>query len=640
MSPSRLLTLFTVVLLGFVCVAGLSGCGGADEGASSARDGAGQPVEIAREFEGRPDYATDERSSDVSVPGAQLDRLDASATRSMPETIVRPFAAEGLGSSNTSIGDTATSGGASPPPSASSVPKMAVRTLEMESASPVTAPRLVAPSSIAPTREPQLAVRSMAGGAMSPASTPRMMAPSMESAEPRMAEISLEPTAGEISPEPLAMEMAASPVAADEARPAARAPVAEDRGDYDAVTVFYGTDRSSSVTSGQPDEPHRLWLYGAGICVLLFGLFSLVAMSSTRKKTFASLAVMTFSAGCVLAVMGTIAWLQSDRAVAGPKLEYGNGRGSFVMGTCEVSIPRNHQVAELEAPSVFKLDFVEDPTRHVALLDIEEQDSETFFSQLRARVDQGVSKDAFVFVHGFNVTFEDAARRTAQLTYDLKFQGAPIFYSWPSQGGLFQYAVDETNVVWTVPHLREFLKEIASQSGAQSVHLIAHSMGNRALTSALRELAFEMRGMPPLFNEVVLTAPDIDAEIFRRDIAPAIVTTAKRVTLYASSNDEALVLSKQVHGYPRAGETGDGLVVIPGIETVDVSAVDTSLLGHSYYGDNATVISDMIDLVRNSKSARERSWLETARLDELFYWVFRADRGAVGAAPAETPSRY
>ena len=100
------------------------------------------------------------------------------------------------------------------------------------------------------------------------------------------------------------------------------------------------------------------------------------------------------------------------------------------------------------------------------------------------------------------------------------------------------------------------------------------------------------------------------------------------------------MLSKQVHGYPRAGDTGDELVVIPGIETIDVSAIDTSLLGHNYYGDNATVISDMIDLVRNSKSARERSWLETVPLDDLLYWVFRADRAAVGVAPTSQPSRY
>jgi len=519
----------------------------------------------------------------------------------------------------------------------------AARTSPVEIDAPVIAPRLVAPMPLAPAPVPEPAARAEALRSTTTAPTTRMLAAPMEiaapSAAPSAARSATEMSIGAAPLESMAAESPA-PEPLEATATIAKQPVAEEREGYSAVTVFYGTDRSSNATSGAPDQPHRFWFYASGICLLLFGLFAAVARLSTRKKSFAGLAVMSFSAGSVMAVMGTIAWLQRDGAVSGPKLEYGNGRGAFVMGTCEVSIPTNHQVAELEAPSVFKLDFVENPTKHVVLLDIEEKDSETFFSQLRQRVDQSTAKDAFVFVHGFNVTFEDAARRTAQLAYDLKFQGAPIFYSWPSQGGLFQYAVDETNVVWTVPHLHEFLKQIADQAGAQSVHLIAHSMGNRALTSALRELSLEMQEMPPRFHEVVLTAPDIDADVFRRDIAPAIVKTAKRVTLYASSNDEALVLSKQVHGYPRAGDTGDELVVIPGIETIDVSAVDTSLLGHTYYGDNATVISDMVDLVKNSKSARERSWLEMTPLNDLFYWIFRADRQAVGTATTDPATRY
>lgn len=517
----------------------------------------------------------------------------------------------------------------SPRPSPeASVPPETVRLPEAEAMSS-DSPVLMAPRPAPVVRAPKMAVRNGSE-------------PDTAAAAPMTSPITEESSAvAEEMPEELATErLPAEPPSAETTSPsgqggmplALRAPVAEKRDDYEVVTVFYGTDRDSNVVSGRPRLPHRLWFYAAGLCVVVVALFGLLATASDRKKTFGSLAVASFALGILMALAGTIAWRQSEGAVAGPEVEYKNGRGEFVMGTCEVSIPRDHQVAELEAPSVLKLDFVEDPTKHVVLLDIEEKDSETFFAQLRNRVSDSATKDAFVFIHGFNVKFRDAARRTAQLAYDLKFQGAPIFYSWPSQGGLFQYAVDETNVVWTVPHLRHFLEEIAEQSSAKSVHLIAHSMGNRALTSALRELALERRDLEPLFHEVVLTAPDIDAEIFRRDIAPAIVKTAQRVTLYASSNDEALVLSKQVHGYPRAGDSGDGLVVIPGIETIDVSAVDTSLLGHNYYGDNATVISDMIDLVRNSKSARERSWLQTARLDDLFYWIF-CPQGGVGADP-------
>jgi esterase/lipase superfamily enzyme len=297
-------------------------------------------------------------------------------------------------------------------------------------------------------------------------------------------------------------------------------------------------------------------------------------------------------------------------------------------------------VGAVERPSIFRFEFQENPQKHVVLLNVCREEPDEFFSKLRNRVSHSARKEAFVFVHGFNVTFEAAAQRTAQLAYDLKFDGAPIFYSWPSQGGLLQYAVDETNVAWTVPHLKEFLTSVAQQSGAASVHLIAHSMGNRALTSALQTLSYEMKDQRPMFNEVVLTAPDIDADIFRRDIAPAIVKTAERVTLYASSNDEALALSKTVHGYPRAGESGDNMVIVDGVDTIDVSLVDTSLLGHSYYGSNHTVLADLLDLVNSRKAPNERQWLRPMQLGRLAYWAFIVEterlRTAVGG---ESPTR-
>jgi esterase/lipase superfamily enzyme len=197
-----------------------------------------------------------------------------------------------------------------------------------------------------------------------------------------------------------------------------------------------------------------------------------------------------------------------------------------------------------------------------------------------------------------------------------------IAYSWPSQEGLLSYTVDETNVDWTVPHLKDFLQDIAERSGAKSVYLVAHSMGNRALATALREMVMEQKAECPKFTEVILTAPDIDADKFRRDLAPAIVSVAGRVTLYASSNDEALIASRQVHGYRRAGESGDAMVVVPGGDTVDVSGIDTSFIGHSYYGNNSTVLADLFELIRDSKPPDQRKWLQAMQLGTLKYWKF------------------
>ena len=72
--------------------------------------------------------------------------------------------------------------------------------------------------------------------------------------------------------------------------------------------------------------------------------------------------------------------------------------------------------------------------------------------------------------------------------------------------------MDETNAEWAVPDLKRFLADLGARSGARKIHLIAHSMGNRALTNALRELSTQADADLSAFQEVILAAPDIDAD--------------------------------------------------------------------------------------------------------------------------------
>jgi esterase/lipase superfamily enzyme len=410
----------------------------------------------------------------------------------------------------------------------------------------------------------------------------------------------------------------------------------DDDKDYHVVTVFYGTDRQALAGPPGAAGSSAGWFYWAAVAGGVTALLGALALWRRRRWMF-GVAGVGLAGSLGLAALGAIDFFLEASAPPGPKLAYGNERGELQMGTCEVTIPKRHEVGQVERPSVFHFEFREDPTKHVVLTDVERLDDEKFFAALRDRVAASPDKEAFVFIHGYNVTFEAAARRTAQLAFDLKFEGAPIFYSWPSQGGILQYSADETNAVWAAPDLKRFLTAVAQESGAESVHVIAHSMGNRVLGSALQSLAYEMGDQGPLFNQVVLTAPDIDADVFKRDIAPAIVRTAERITLYASSNDKALALSKQVHRYPRAGDSGQGLVVVPGIDTIDVSKVDTSLLGHSYYGSNRTVLADLVDLLHGAKPPSQRPFLHPMHLGELAYWVFVTEAERIGTALGSPP---
>jgi esterase/lipase superfamily enzyme len=295
---------------------------------------------------------------------------------------------------------------------------------------------------------------------------------------------------------------------------------------------------------------------------------------------------------------------------------------SIQLGACRVSVPRDHRLGNIERPSIWKLELRPDPKKHMVLLEVRQLAKENFYQHLKATLGKTSGKEILVFIHGFNVSFSDAALRTAQLAYDLGLDGAPVLYSWPSQDAVTKYTMDETNIEWTLPHLEAFLEDVATHSGARSVHLVAHSMGNRALTRALERIAVRKGGETlPLFDQILLTAPDIDASVFSH-LAQVFRRVGRRITLYASSNDEALKVSKSVHGYPRAGDSGPNLVVLPGIDTVDVSSVDTSFLGHSYYGDNRSVLSDIFQILRDRQPPDKRFGLKRKNKEGLPYWVF------------------
>lgn len=294
-------------------------------------------------------------------------------------------------------------------------------------------------------------------------------------------------------------------------------------------------------------------------------------------------------------------------------------------GVAQVSIPPwgPHRVGGLEQPRYVKLQVKWDPNKHVMLLNVE-LDGET---RWRKRIKQAVSQssgDALVFIHGFNVRFVDAARRTAQMTHDLQFQGVPIMYTWPSRGELSKdaYRADQLAADASVKNLERFLVSLAATPGIKNIHIIAHSMGNRLLAETLAAITADTTVNPkPRFNQIALTAPDIDAPVMQR-LASAITPRAKRVTLYASSRDLALKFAVTVNKVPRAGLSGSSILILPGIDSVDASAVDTNLIGHFYYAENRSVLNDIFYVIRGTPSEPPRFGMKPVRTGSRQFWRF------------------
>jgi esterase/lipase superfamily enzyme len=298
--------------------------------------------------------------------------------------------------------------------------------------------------------------------------------------------------------------------------------------------------------------------------------------------------------------------------------EYGNKRGGMEYGQLVVTIPPDHRPGELESPSWVRLGW-SDRQKHVVLERVVILTRPEMFSRLAASVRSVSRREVFVFVHGFNVTFRDAARRTAQIAYDLNLQAVPVLYSWPSQGtgGPIGYTRDSEVMDYTAGDLSTFLEQVATQSGATKIHLLAHSMGSLALSKALQRIG---NTRPRMSHSVILAAPDIDADVFRRDIASVLRNVAKRITLYASDDDGALDVSKKVNGVPRVGQAGRTLVVLKDIETVDASRIEGSWLGHSYIAESKEVLDDLFAATILDQPADRRN-LRRKTQGSLPYWV-------------------
>ena len=411
-------------------------------------------------------------------------------------------------------------------------------------------------------------------------------------------------------------------------RPFAATANGHRRDDGHEVTVLYATCRAVEFLPPATAELMSRFIgtaNGLATVAIIVAVIVVGAIVLGLKKRLTALGLV---AGCLvgLLVFLGIAWVDAKRQqslAAKVTGVYGNKRGELRYGLCKVSVPKQRRKpGQFNTPFAFYvIQLPEDPEKHFVVTELQE-DRDAFFRELQAKVAESKERNAFVFIHGYNVPFPDAVKRTAQLNVDLEFAGAPICYSWPSQGDLAEYLHDSTNAELAAYKLKQLLLDLNAQSGAKEIHLVAHSMGNDVLTRALKELGKDALSQADcVYREVLLTAPDIDTELFETQILPAFLSSKQRITLYASSNDKALNKSFEVRGSPRAGLAGEFLLVAKGIETIDVSALDTGFLGHSYYGDHPLVLGDIAGVIRMHQAPAERGLKERAK-NGLPYWEF------------------
>lgn len=312
--------------------------------------------------------------------------------------------------------------------------------------------------------------------------------------------------------------------------------------------------------------------------------------------------------------------LSTDIDISTPAEQFTTRFGRLRYGIAKVTIPKDHIVGHLETQGWASSWLSEpNPEKYVILETMDPRPEDTVMAQMEAVMAKG-GTSTLLYIHGFNVSVDTAARRAGQLTYDLNWKGPSFFFSWPSlnRGDPLGYNADQERARDSRPALEAVINRIA-ETDTDRIVIIAHSMGTDLLAQALELM--EARKSPALakIETVILAAPDINASIFQNAIVPAINSIKQQnekfsVTVYASANDSALLLSDGLNGRERIGVMSSisdtQRSAFSPVVMVDASLAETNFFGHTYINDNPSVIADVYCMLQKGPEPTFRASLE------------------------------
>jgi len=247
----------------------------------------------------------------------------------------------------------------------------------------------------------------------------------------------------------------------------------------------------------------------------------------------------------------------------------------------------------------------------------EEEATGKLHQLIHDRLEYRERRDAYVFIHGYNASIDEATVTMAQLWHYLGRTGVPIVYSWPAGGkGVLGYTNDIESGEFTIWHLKRFLAALALSPDIERIHLIAHSRGCNVVLEALRELhlfnegaGIETQKALKLGN-LILAAPDLDLEVATQRIFPeGLLAVPSRMTVYVSETDRAMRFTTWLFGglarfgrvtrgeltYPQQGT----MDVAPSFDLINARIERVDWYGHSYFYQSPAVSSDVILILRD-----------------------------------------
>ncbi len=259
-------------------------------------------------------------------------------------------------------------------------------------------------------------------------------------------------------------------------------------------------------------------------------------------------------------------------------------------GACKINVPKNHSTGLIQ----FTKDNRQSSHDFFKILNAKPLTEPAIFDYLKKS-----ERYPLVFVHGFNLRYEDAVLRASQIAFDLKYQGPIILFSWPAGAGdgfldnqmiSRTYDANYKNAKSSINAFSAFLNQVRANN--LKINLVVHSMGHQIVLPALKNYSL-LNPNSKIINELILNAPDYDANEFI-NIADSVKQNSKRITVYCSYNDRAMTVSEIYNKNPRFG----ACAFSENIDSINVSLIDAPSLGlgHGYYSSRA-ILADVFQVL-------------------------------------------
>jgi len=293
-----------------------------------------------------------------------------------------------------------------------------------------------------------------------------------------------------------------------------------------------------------------------------------------------------------------------------------------------------------------------DPTdwfqnEEIQLRDVRALERPTFIEELRKQVHESPYRSLLINVNGFRERFSSALRKTAFLAHVLDINSPLLVFDWPGDQGSTPRGYRRAQRVAreSGEELAQTIELIIREIQPERLWLLANSMGGEVVVSAFTRLYQQADLADPEteIEDVVLTAPDVSHEEFGHQFKEEINALARNLTVYVTSNDRALLMSRVLNRERRLGEsTVDPAnpdqseeaarafeLVEPDSERVtlvDVTPVNRTRNFHNFSLETPEFFDDLFLRLTNSETPRSRLQYRVRTPSGAEYWVLTRGR--------------